>query len=158
MPPVTPGSTVTLREITAGNLEAVLSLSVRDSQRAFVATNERSLAQAHFEEAAWFRAVCADGEPVGFVLLHDESLRAEPRERGYLYLWRLMIDQRFQRMGFGRRAMQLLIAHARTRPHDGKLHTSWRQGEGSAEGFYLNLGFTATGLDGDAEMQAYLDL
>ena len=158
MPPPTPESVVTLREITSGNVNAILALSVRDSQKHLVASNERSLAQAHFEEAAWFRAVYADEEPVGFVLLHDESLRAGPRERGYLFLSRMMIDQRFQGMGFGRRAMHLLIAHARTRPEATRLHTSWDPGEGTAEGFYLKLGFTATGVDGEGEMQAYLDL
>ena len=158
MPPVTPDATVTLREITAANLEAVLALAVRDSQREFVATNERSLAQAHFEEAAWFRAIYADETPVGFVLLHDESLRAEPRERGYLCLWRLMIDQRFQGMGFGRRAVALLLAHARTRPHVTRLRTSWRWRDGSAEGFWLKLGFTPTSVDSELEMQAHLEL
>ena len=123
-----------------------------------MASNERSLAQAHFEEAAWFRGIYADEAPVGFVLLHDESLRTESREHGYLFLLRLMIDQRFQGMGFGWNAMQTLIAHARTRPEAKRLHTSWRQDEGTAEGFYLRLGFTPTGVDHDGEMQAYVDL
>ena len=158
MPSPTPESVVTLREITSGNLNAILALSVHDSQKHLVASNERSLAQAHFEESAWFRAVYADDEPVGFVMLHDETLRAEPREPGYLFLWRMMIDQRFQGMGFGERAMQLLIAHARTRPHVKRFLTSWHHGEGSAEGFYLKLGFIPTAVNDEGEMQAYLDL
>ena len=140
------------------NLNALLALSVHNSQKHLVASNERSLAQAHFEESAWFRAVYADEEPVGFVMLHDETLRAEPREQGYVFLWRMMVDGRFQGMGFGWRAMALLIDHARTRPHDGKLRTSWHHGEGSSEGFYLKLGFIPTDVDEEEEMQAYLEL
>ena len=158
MPSITRGSVVTLREITPENAEAIFALSVRDSQKHLVASNERSIAQAHFEESAWFRAIYADEEPVGFVMLHDETLRAEPREPGYVFLWRMMVDQGFQGMGFGEQAMQLLIDHARTRPHDGKLRTSWHHGDGSAEGFYLKLGFIPTGVDDEGEMQAYLDL
>ena len=158
MATVSRDAVVTLREITPENAEAIFALSVRDSQKHLVASNERSIAQAHFEEAAWFRAIYADEEPVGFVMLHDETLRAEPHEPGYVFLWRMMVDQRFQGMGFGERAMQLLINHARTRPHDGKLRTSWHHGEGSAEGFYLKLGFNPTGVDDEGEMQAYLDL
>ena len=154
----TPDSAVTLREITPETVNAILALSVRDSQRRLVASNERSLAQAHFEESAWFRAVYADEEPVGFVMLHDESLRAEPREPGYLVLWRMMIDGRFQGMGFGGKAMQLIIAHARTRPDVTRLQTSWRQEDGNAGGFYLKAGFTPTGVDDDGEMWAALDL
>lgn len=154
----TPESVVTLRKITPESVNAILALSVRDSQRRLVASNERSIAQAHFEESAWFRAIFADEEPVGFVMLHDETLRAEPREQGYCFLWRMMVDQRFQGMGFGWRAMHLVIEHARTRPDVTRLLTSWHHGDGSAEGFYLKLGFSPTGVDGEGEMQAYLDL
>ena len=158
MPAITRGSVVTLREITSENLNAILALSVHDSQKHLVASNERSLAQAHFEESAWFRAVYADEEPVGFVMLHDETLRAEPREQGYVFLWRMMVDGRFQGMGFGERAMELLIDHTRTRPHVKRFLTSWHHGEGSAEGFYRKLGFIATSVNDEGEMQAYLDL
>lgn len=158
MAAVSPASTVTLREIAPENAEAIFALSVADSQKHLVASNERSIAQAHFEEAAWFRAIYADEDPVGFVMLHDEGLRAEPREEGYLVLWRFMIDERYQGMGFGWEAMLLVIAHARTRPGVTRLQTSWQQGEGSAEGFYLKLGFTPTEADEDGEMWAYLNL
>lgn len=155
---ITRDSAVTLREITPETVNAVLALSVADSQKHRVASNAKSIAQAHFEEAAWFRAIYADDKPVGFVMLHDEALRAEPRQAGYLFLWRFMIDQRFQEMGFGREAMRLVIAHARTRPDVKRLQTSWVPGEDSPERFYLKLGLVSTGMDADGEMQAYLDL
>ena len=151
-------SAVTLREITPETVNAILALSVADSQKRLVASNERSIAQAHFEEAAWFRAVYAGEEPVGFLMLHDETLRAEPREEGYLVLWRMMIDERFQGMGFGEQAMRLVIAHARTRPGVTRLQTSWAQEEGNAGDFYRKLGFVPTGADEDGEMWAALDL
>ena len=158
MPPVTRESAVTLREITPETVNAILALSVADSQKHLVASNERSIAQAHFEEAAWFRAVYAGEEPVGFLMLHDETLRAEPREEGYLVLWRMMIDERFQGMGFGLEAMRLVIAHATTRPGVTRLQTSWAQEEGNAGDFYQKLGFVPTGADEDGEMWAALDL
>ena len=151
-------SVVTLREITPDTSNAILALSVADSQRHLVASNERSIAQAHFEESAWFRAIHADEEPVGFVMLHDETLRAEPREEGYLVLWRMMIDQRYQGMGFGWKAMQLVIAHARTRSGVTRLQTSWRQEEGNAGDFYRKLGFVPTKVDEDGEQWAALEL
>lgn len=155
---MTRDSVVTLREITPENAEAIFKLSVADSQKHLVASNERSIAQAHFEEAAWFRAIYADEEPVGFVMLHDETLRAEPREAGYLVVWRMMVDERFQGMGFGWEAMQLIIAYARTRPGVERLQTSWAQEEGNAGDFYRKLGFVPTRVDDDGEMWAALDL
>ena len=65
---------VTLQAITADTVRAVCRLSVAETQQGFVASNAVSLAQALFEPAAWYRAVCADGALVGFVMLHDESL------------------------------------------------------------------------------------
>lgn len=155
---VTPESSVILQRVTSETLEDILALSVSEEQRAFVASNERSIAQAHFDEGAWFRAVYADDTPVGFVLLHDETLCAEPREKGYCFLWRMMIDQRYQRMGFGRRAIRLVLAHVRSRPGVEKLHTSYWRGEGSPETFYEKLGFKATGEDESGEIQASLEL
>lgn len=158
MSPVTRESAVTLREITPENAEAIFKLSVADSQKHLVASNERSIAQAHFEEAAWFRAIYADEEPVGFVMLHDEALRAEPREAGYLVAWRMMVDERFQGMGFGWKAMQLVIAHARTRPGVARLQVSWSQEEGNAGDFYRKLGFVPTRVDEGGEQWAALEL
>ncbi len=158
MSPIASESTVTLREITPANSEAIFKLSVADSQKHLVASNERSIAQAHFEEAAWFRAIYADDEPVGFLMLHDESLRAEPREEGYLVLWRMMIDERFQGMRFGWEAMLLVIAHARTRPTVTRLQTSWAQEDGNAGDFYRKLGFVPTHVDDDGEQWAALEL
>lgn len=157
MSEVTSESAVTLQRITSETLPDVLALSVTEAQQAFVANNTVSLAQANFDDGAWFRAIYAGEVPVGFVMLHDESLCAEPREPGYFYLWRLMIDQRYQGIGLGRRAVRLLIAHIKTRPQPEKLHVSWEQAEGNAAGFYEKLGFKATGVK-DGEIQAYLDL
>jgi len=35
-------------------------------------------------------------------MLHDENLRDEVRQNDYYFLWRLMIDKRYQKFGFGR--------------------------------------------------------
>ena len=35
-------------------------------------TRARSIAQAHFEEKAWYRAIYADERPVGFIMLYDD--------------------------------------------------------------------------------------
>lgn len=151
-------STVELREVTAENLQAVLALRVGDAQTSFVASNAKSIAEAHFHPEAWFRAIFADQEPVGFLMLHDENLRPEPRQADFYFLWRLMIDARYQRLGFGRRALELLVAHVRGRPNAHTLLTSCHRGEGSPEGFYRSLGFHPTGRDLGEELELALAL
>ena len=152
-------SDVALREVTTENLEAVLALEVSESQRSFVSSNAKSIAQAHFfNPEAWFRAIYAGDAPVGFLMLHDESLRPEPRQRGYYFLWRLMIDKQYQGRGIGRRAVELLVDHVRTRPDARELFTSCHLGQGSPEAFYLMLGFVRTGREVDGETELKISL
>jgi len=134
-----PQSEVTLREINADTVRAICNLSVLKEQQQFVAPNAVSIAQAHFSEYAWFRAIYADETPVGFLMLHDDTEKPE------YYLWRFMIDARYQGMGFGRQALNLLIGHVRTRPNAAELFTSVHQAEGGPQGFYEGIGFELTG-------------
>lgn len=50
-----------------------LSETLTASQRNMVTDNAVSIAQAHFSENAWFRAVYADDTPIGFIMLHTGS-------------------------------------------------------------------------------------
>ena len=139
---VGPDAQVSLREVTAETLFVVCQLSntLTELQKHMVAPNAYSIAEAHFAQYAWFRAIYADEVPVGFIMLHDTA----EEEPGYL-IWRLMIGGPYQGMGFGRRAVALLIDYVRTRPGATELLTSCHLGEGSPEGFYLKVGFKHTG-------------
>lgn len=147
-PVVGPGSQVSLREVTAETLFAVCQLSdtLTEPQKRMVASNAYSIAEAHFAKHAWFRAIYADEVPVGFLMLHDSAEKGP----GY-FIWRLMIGGPYQKMGFGRRAVELLIDYVRTRPDVKELLTSCGLGEGSPEGFYLKMGFRHTGRMWDDE-------
>ena len=143
---------VTLREITEETLDSILKLKVTESQKQFVADNARSLAQAHFSKSAWFRAIYADETPVGFLMLDDKPEKPE------YYLWRLMIDQRYQGCGFGRQAILLLIEHVKGRPRAMELLTSCVRGDGGPGPFYQKLGFDFTGECDEGEAMMRLPL
>ena len=143
---------VSLREVTKDTVREICGLSVAETQNGFVAENAVSIAQAYFEPKAWFRAIYADETAVGFVMLYDDAETPE------YYLWRLMVDGRFQGNGYGRRAIQLLIDYLHTRPNANALLTSYVPGEGSPQGFYSKLGFTETGVVHGIEKEMRLDL
>jgi diamine N-acetyltransferase len=137
---ITRNATITLREVTRETLLDVLRLDVSEVQRQYVASNAKSIAQAHFEPHAWFRAIYADDTPVGFVMLYDDPDKAD------YFLWRFMIDHRYQKLGFAKRALELLIAHVRTRPNATKLGVSCVPGgDASPCSFYKRMGFIPTG-------------
>jgi hypothetical protein len=94
---VSADSVVSLRPVTAQNVYAILDLKVSEGQERFVASNANSLAEAYVQPSvAWPRAIYADETPVGFLMLEDN-----PQEKSH-FLWRLMIDSRYQGFGFGR--------------------------------------------------------
>jgi diamine N-acetyltransferase len=140
---------VTLREITAETVIAVVRLSVAESQKGFVATNAVSLAQALFAPEAWYRAIHAGDELAGFVMLEDQSLRSPAPAAPEIAVWRFMVDQRFQGRGIGRAALRLVISHARAKGLFKSLLLSYVPGPGCPEPFYRSLGFRPNGrMDG----------
>ncbi|UCF09543.1 MAG: GNAT family N-acetyltransferase [Candidatus Bipolaricaulota bacterium] len=147
-------ATVTLREISQENLRDVMALSrtLPPGQDRMVAPNAVSIAEAHFSDKAWFRAVYADDTPVGFVMLYDN-----PEEPEY-YLWRFMIGRPYQGKGFGRRAIELVIGYVRSRPGATELLTSYVPIEGGPEPFYRKLGFVPTGDVHEGEIVVRLEL
>ena len=153
IPILTKDSIVSLREVTRENLREVLRLKVAPEQEKFVANNAVSIAQAHFyPEIAWFRAIYADETPVGFMMLSDDATKPE------YFLWRLMLDARYQKFGFAAKAMELLFDYVRTRPGAKEIFTSCVPGEGSPFRFYEKLGFSDTGKVEDDEVVMRRDL
>ena len=140
---------VTLREITFETVRSIVSLTVKDKQQSYVASNAVSIAEAHFNPGAWFRAIYANETPVGFVMLFDPSvsgaLARGPVASDEVALWRLMIDHNYQRMGYGKEALDLVCTHVRKIGNAQKLLSSYVAGSDGPEGFYLGYGFRKTG-------------
>ena len=146
--------TVSLREVTLANLYELLDMKLKPGQEHFCATNAKSICEGHYQPNAWFRAIHADETPVGFVMLADDA-----EEQKY-YLWRLMLDAAYQRRGYGRRALALVVEYVRTRPGARELLTSYYPGAPGHPGpFYRGLGFEETGeVDEEGEVGLRLRL
>jgi diamine N-acetyltransferase len=147
---------VSLRRISAQTVSDICDLSetLSEAQRNKVADNGTSIAEAHFSENAWFRAVYADEVPVGFVMLHIGS-DYDVIDCPGAFLWRFMIAGPFQRMGYGEKAIALVVREMKARGFS-ELFTSYGLGEASPEGFYKRLGFVTTGETYDDEVEAVL--
>ena len=144
-------------EVTPELLGPVIRLRTHHSQERFVSPNVISFAQALHPEphegrpvTPWYRAVEADGELVGFVMVDTgNDGEADP------YLWRLMVERHHQRRGIGRRVLELVVDQCRSWGA-GALDVSWGRGVGSPEPFYLAYGFVLTGRVVDGETEARL--
>jgi len=148
---------VTLRPLTDENRAAVLRLRVSPAQEQFVGTVEGALLEAAEEPGgrAIFWAVYDGETPVGFVMISDEV-----DGPGYIahYLWKLLVDERHQRRGYGSATLDLIVEYFRGRGVD-VLWTSAGQGTGSPIPFYERYGFVQTGeivFDGEVLLELKL--
>jgi diamine N-acetyltransferase len=135
---------VSLRPISESNRQEVEALSVSPAQEQFVSGVAESLLEAAEEPdgRAMYWAVYAEETPVGFVMISDEV-----GGTGYIshYLWKLLIDERYQGQGFGTETLDLIVEYFRGRPGVEVLSTSAGQGDGSPIAFYERYGFEQTG-------------
>lgn len=153
--PTGPPSDVGLIEITADNRRAVLALETHKSQEHLVAPVAESFCDALFPPSSGgrprtplMRAIEADGEPVGFVMLApSDTEHPEP------YLWRLLIDRMHQRRGIGNRALDQLEALC-VAGGDRSMIVHWAEGPGSPAPFYLARDFRPTGRSHHGEIEA----
>ena len=158
-------ATVQLRDIvTDADREAVLALRRGPGQDRFVASVEKSFADAVEDANAIPRMWAAyDGDrAVGFVMISDgipaETLAADPDMIGPYYLWRLLIDERVQRQGYGTACLDAVVAYLRTRPGADTLWTSCGQEPGTPQPFYERYGFVPTDRFVEEERVMRLDL
>ena len=153
---------VHLEKVTWKNEEDVMGLEIFESQYPFVADNTESLAEAYIavtsdEAHAYPFAIYNDDTLVGFLMLGYNEAAVEGPDapaslRNNYSLWRLMIDKRYQRKGFGREAVRLALEFIRTWPH-GEAEacvTSYNPGNEAAKKLYASFGFAENGeTDGD---------
>jgi len=152
--PQDPPGEVSLVEVTVDNYRAVFKLRTHKTQEGMVAPMAASFRDVLFPEVVdgaplvpWMRAVKADDELVGFVMLAVTTEQLpEP------YLWRLLMDRLHQRRGIGGRVLDLVADECRAMG-DSTLMTSWEEGKGSPRPFYVRHGFEPTGevIDGETE-------
>jgi diamine N-acetyltransferase len=134
---------VSLRPITDANREAVEALAVTPAQGRFVSGVRESILEAAEEPDAHalYWAVYAEETPVGFVMIADEV--GSPDYLAH-FLWKLLIDERYQRRGFGTATLDLIVEYFRNQGV-GTMWTSAGEGEGSPVAFYERYGFQRTG-------------
>src|SRR5262245_29613915 len=144
--------TVQLRDIVNDeDRAAVLRLERAPGQERYLGSME-----SHFEDAIEdaqanprYWSVHDGDQLVGFVMISDdipaETLAADDDIVGPYFLWRLLIDRRFQRRGYGAATIDAVAEYVKANPNAEVLLTSCKPGDGSPQPFYLHYGFTPTG-------------
>ncbi|MBR6186242.1 MAG: GNAT family N-acetyltransferase [Clostridia bacterium] len=140
-----------LEKLTWDTVDGVLKLRVKKEQKGFVASNSDSLIDAYFaatEEKfpVYPLGIYLGKKPVGFLMIGYDCPWAKgcyglPAD--YYYIWRLMIDKRYQGNGYGKEALGQALAFIRSFPC-GKADYCWLSYEPEnevARKLYLSVGF-----------------
>jgi diamine N-acetyltransferase len=135
---------IELHTIDDTNRAAVEALHAGPAEGRFVSSVVDSMLEAAEEPDGLpvYWAVYSGETPVGFVMITD-GVPANPDYFPH-FLWKLLIDERFQRQGFGRATLDAVVEHMRSRGAD-VVPTSAGEGEGSPIPFYERYGFENTG-------------
>lgn len=94
---------IELKEITVENFWDCIDLSVSDAQADYVTSNAVSIAQSKVQPECIPLAVYDDDIMVGFLMYCIDA------DDGEYWIYRMMIDRRYQSRGLGVQAMEKLL-------------------------------------------------
>lgn len=136
---------VSLKEIDRHNFFDVIDLKVAEEQKSFVATNLFSLAQAKAFPECNCLAIYHEEKLVGFTMY---CMDFDDKE---YWIYRLMIDAKYQSKGYGKAAMEKLIELIKEDKDHQVIYLSFEPENDRAKEMYEKLGFEADGrvIDGE---------
>lgn len=134
-----------LKEVDRHNFFDVIDLKVAEEQKSFVATNLFSLAQAKAFPECNCLAIYHEEELVGFTMY---CMDFDDKE---YWIYRLMIDAKYQSKGYGKAAMEKLIERIKEDKDHQVIYLSFEPENDRAKEMYEKLGFEADGrvIDGE---------
>ncbi|MDD0820647.1 N-acetyltransferase [Bacillus cereus] len=98
---------VYLKAIDKKNWEEAITLSVTEEQQTFIASNLYSIAEVQFLDNFYANGIYLDEKMIGFTMFG-----IDPDDNNY-WIYRLMIDEKFQGQGMGKQAIHLVIDEIR---------------------------------------------
>jgi diamine N-acetyltransferase len=141
---------IELKPITRENWQEAAGLEVAPDQQDFIEANIWSIAESRFYEQLTAMAIYDRRTMVGFLMWGYSPDDGRP------WLYRFMIDRRYQGKGYGTAALQVLIRqlHAAGLP---ELNVGYHRDNLVAERLYLRAGFQKRGPAPWGEMAARID-
>lgn len=142
---------VILAPITAANWKECIALQLTAGQANFVPSNLYSIAEAQFYPDACSLAIYnGAGCMIGYALYGVDN------ETRLWKILRFMIDAAHQGRGYGRAAMQQLIAQLRQRSHGQPILICYKADNLVAKSLYASLGFVEQSTDESGKVTAQL--
>lgn len=159
---------ITLEKITEDNFEECISLTLFEQQRTFIASNAYSLCEAyaltnHELYIPMPYAIYYEDIMVGFIMVVYQpiDLNDPDDDENVYYLSRIMIDKKYQGLGYGKVALKKVIEIIKTFPHGSAtaIVLSSDPNNQLAYSLFQSFGFREMGItDSDGDNYLRLDL
>jgi RimJ/RimL family protein N-acetyltransferase len=135
---------ISLHEATMSNFSSLSDLKVADDQKDFIGTADWILALAYADRAqnAHAMAIVMGEKPIGLVMTSEFTQENEP---GFYYLPQFFIDVRYQRRGYGRQALKLVLDKLSAEKRFDSVRLDVDHADIAAISLYRSLGFHETG-------------
>lgn len=144
---------VKLRDVNQGNWRDCISLEMSEEQNSFVAPNLFTVAEWNFEKHYILKAICLNDKVIGMLAYCRDD---EDGIENLYWLFRLMIDSKFQGAGYGKNAVALVIAEMRAL-NAAEIRTMHHPSNVLAQRLYKGLGFQPIGIDDDGDILLKLE-
>jgi diamine N-acetyltransferase len=145
-----------LVELSASNIVAANTLTLKPGQEQYVAPVSHSIAEAYVNPTtAWPRVVLDEDEVVGFIQGNFDPESDHEEFKGCI--WSINVAATAQGRGVGRFAVLSLAEEARSRGYD-RITVVFEPGEDGPEAFFYRLGFASIGETQYGETIAALSL
>ena len=144
---------VELKTIAEDNFIDAFNLKLASGQERFVSHPIRSLAQAYvYRNQCQPFGIYAEGKMIGYVMvIYDYDIPEYD-------IWHMMIDESMQGRGYGREALDQVIAYIKTKPFgdSNRVALTCSKNNPVARKLYESKGFTVTGVEDDDEIELVL--
>ena len=146
---------ITLRAITEDNFIDAFNLKLAPGQERFVSHPVRSLAQAYvYREQCQPFGIYKGDTMVGYVMvIYDYDIPEYD-------IWHMIIDESYQRRGYGSAALDLVLDYIKTKPFgsSNRVTLTCNKDNIQALKLYKSKGFTETGAEDEDEIELSLTL
>ena len=147
---------IRLADLTEDNIRQCFELKTASSQMQYIASNEDSWRAAkENEKIARPFAIYCNEKMVGFTMFAFDEEYEDLNDR--YWLWRFMIDEKFQGNGYGTAALQAIIQYFRDHGTN-NIRLSAKETNTAALSMYRKAGFRDTGEMNGEEIVLQLNL
>ena len=147
-----------LEKVDGSNYRSFIKLKVKDEQKRFVANNSNILAKAYaYYNDSTVYGIYNDDSAVGLAFAREYA------DDNFYIFDQLMIDEKYQGKGYGKKATELILKDLKDKNKYNKILLCYVEGDETAKNLYSSFGFEHTGIidvcdDGTKEIDMALKL